>query len=95
MGTKLDLRNDTKIIQNLAERGLRPISYSQGLKTQKVLGAIEYLECSALTQEGLKDVFDKAIQAVPHAQKFLRGIVNLGNTNTIRHLGVTIVSSTV
>lgn len=56
LGTKLDLRDDPKSIEKLRERRLAPITYTQGLQMAKEIKAVKYLECSALTQNGLKQV---------------------------------------
>jgi Ras-related C3 botulinum toxin substrate 1 len=64
VGTKLDLREDKETINRLAEKKLAPISHAQGMQLAKEIKAIKYLECSALTQTGLKAVFDEAIRAV-------------------------------
>ncbi|XP_078573059.1 ras-related C3 botulinum toxin substrate 1-like [Branchiostoma floridae x Branchiostoma japonicum] len=64
VGTKLDLRDDKETIDKLKEKKLAPITPSQGLQMCKDIGAVKYLECSALTQEGLKQVFDEAVRAV-------------------------------
>uniref|UniRef100_A0A8C6B569 Ras-related C3 botulinum toxin substrate 1 n=1 Tax=Monodon monoceros TaxID=40151 RepID=A0A8C6B569_MONMO len=64
VGTKLDLRDDKDTIKKLKEKELTPITYLQGLAMAKEIGAVKYLECSALTQRGLKTVFDEAIRAV-------------------------------
>lgn len=64
VGTKLDLREDKETIEKLRDKKLSPISYPQGLAMAKEISAVKYLECSALTQKGLKTVFDEAIRAV-------------------------------
>jgi len=50
VGTKLDLRDDKETIARLKEKNQAPISYSEGLQMMNEIGAIKYLECSALTQ---------------------------------------------
>ncbi|XP_022091425.1 ras-related C3 botulinum toxin substrate 1 [Acanthaster planci] len=64
VGTKLDLRDDKEAIEKLKEKRLSPITYTQGLQMCKEINAVKFLECSALTQKGLKTVFDEAIRAV-------------------------------
>jgi small GTP-binding protein len=64
VGTKLDLRDDEEVIAKLKEKKTSPISYHQACQMQKEIHAVKYLECSALTQKGLKTVFDEAIRAV-------------------------------
>jgi len=64
VGTKLDMRDDTEALNRLREKSQSPISFEQGMNKQKEIGAVRYLECSALTQKGLKTVFDEAIRAV-------------------------------
>ncbi|KAJ7048072.1 P-loop containing nucleoside triphosphate hydrolase protein [Mycena amicta] len=64
VGTKLDLREDPATIEKLRDRRMAPIQYNQGVAMSKDIGAVKYLECSALTQKGLRTVFDEAIRAV-------------------------------
>ncbi|XP_052266320.1 ras-related protein Rac1-like [Dreissena polymorpha] len=64
VGTKLDMREDKETTEKLKEKKLSPLTYPQGLALAKEVNAVKYLECSALTQKGLKTVFDEAIRAV-------------------------------
>jgi Ras-related C3 botulinum toxin substrate 1 len=63
VGTKSDLRNDSSMISQLQAKGLHVISQEQAQMRAKDINAVNYLECSALTQDGLKMVFDEAIRA--------------------------------
>jgi len=68
VGTKLDLRDDPETLQRLTERKQAPITYQQGVQLAKEIGAAKYVECSSLTQKGLKNTFDEAIRAVLYPQ---------------------------
>ena len=66
VGTKLDLRSDPNTVEKLRQKSppSTPITFEEGLDMSKSIGAYKYLECSALTQKGLKHVFDEAIRIV-------------------------------
>jgi small GTP-binding protein len=65
IGTKLDLRDNREALEDLRRRSpCSPISYDLGMIKAKEINAVKYMECSAMTQKGLKEVFDEAIRAV-------------------------------
>jgi len=65
VGTKLDLREAKEQIDRIREQGFAgPITPQEGQNLAKEIGAVQYMECSALTQKGLKQVFDAAIKSV-------------------------------
>ena len=63
VGTKIDLRDDARTIEKLAKTNQEAITVEQGEELARELKAVKYVECSALTQKGLKNVFDEAILA--------------------------------
>jgi small GTP-binding protein len=63
VGMKADLRTDEEMINLLAEKGIDMITPEAAVKCAEEIGATGYYECSALTQEGLKPLFDDAIRA--------------------------------
>jgi len=61
VGTKLDMKDDPVTLAELRQKQMEPVDYNKGLQYARDINAVNYLECSALTQWGLKEVFDKAI----------------------------------
>jgi len=62
VGTKSDLREDEAQVAALKEKG-KYKSFEDLQTAALAMGAQKYLECSALKQTGLKEVFDEAIRA--------------------------------
>lgn len=76
VGTQCDLREDVKVLIDLAKYRERPVDPAEAMDCVRKIGAVTYVECSSLTQKNLKEVFDTVILATlqnysPH--KSLRG----------------------
>ncbi|XP_069007893.1 rho-related GTP-binding protein RhoV-like [Embiotoca jacksoni] len=63
VGTQSDLRHNVDVLIRLDRRGGRPVAFSQARRLARGIRAHDYMECSALTQRNLKDVFDCAVFA--------------------------------
>lgn len=57
VGTQSDLRHDRTSLNKLTESNVKPITSRQGEKLANELGAVKYVECSALTQVCKKSSF--------------------------------------
>eukprot|EP01098_Paradermamoeba_levis_P002588 TRINITY_DN129_c0_g1_i2.p1 TRINITY_DN129_c0_g1~~TRINITY_DN129_c0_g1_i2.p1 ORF type:complete len:201 (-),score=52.35 TRINITY_DN129_c0_g1_i2:401-1003(-) len=62
VGTKLDARD------NASKQNQEPVSTEMGQKVAKEIGAYKYVECSALNQKGLPEVFEEAVKATVSEQ---------------------------
>ena len=61
VGLEIELRDDPEIIEKLAKVRQKPVTKDAAEKLARELKAAKYVECSAITQKGLKNVFDEAI----------------------------------
>lgn len=62
VGTKCDLRDNEEWKARLRAEGKSALALEDGERLAAEIGAVKYVECSALTQTGLKRVFDEAIK---------------------------------
>ena len=67
VGMKCDLRDEfEEHADEFKQKGMEPIPQTRGEQMKKQIGARAYVECSALKQYHLKEVFDEAIKVVLH-----------------------------
>lgn len=76
LATKVDLRADRATLDKLAKKQEEPVSKDElvskeeGERIAESVKAAKYLECSALTGEGVENVFDEAIlQILQHLEE--------------------------
>jgi len=62
LGTKLDQRNNPSVVEGMRKAGLKPVTKAEGEAARAAIHADHYFECSALTQEGLPEVFEAAVK---------------------------------
>ena len=72
VGTQIDLRDDAATIEKLAKNKQKPLTLENGEQLAKKLRAVKYVECSALTRKGVKNVFNEAILAALQPTKVIR-----------------------
>ncbi|XP_016051523.1 PREDICTED: rho-related GTP-binding protein RhoU [Miniopterus natalensis] len=63
VGTQSDLREDVKVLIELDKCKEKPVPEDAAKLCAEEIKAASYIECSALTQKNLKEVFDAAIVA--------------------------------
>jgi small GTP-binding protein len=72
IGTKSDMRSDESVARALSAKGLEMVKFEDAKQLGEEIGAVEVAECSALTQDGLKNVFSHAIEHADKAKKSKR-----------------------
>ena len=58
-----DLRNDPNTIKELAKMKQEPVKPEDGRTMAEKINAFAYLECSAKSKEGVREVFETATRA--------------------------------
>ena len=77
IATKKDLRNDPATKQALARDKQTIIKPDEGRLMSEKVGAYGYLECSAKTREGVREVFTLATRAALAKKKKKKGCIVL------------------
>ncbi|XP_055371651.1 ras-like GTP-binding protein Rho1 isoform X1 [Condylostylus longicornis] len=69
VGNKRDLRNDPNTIRELAKMKQEPVKPQEGRAMAEKINAFAYLECSAKSKEGVREVFETATRAALQVKK--------------------------
>ncbi|CAK6955484.1 hypothetical protein F7725_017045%2C partial [Scomber scombrus] len=69
VGNKKDLRNDEHTRRELAKMKQEPVKPEDGRDMANRIGAFGYMECSAKTKDGVREVFEMATRAALQARR--------------------------
>jgi len=69
VGNKKDLRNEPNTIRELAKMKQEPVKPEEGRAMAEKINAFAYLECSAKSKEGVREVFETATRAALQVKK--------------------------
>jgi len=69
IGTKVDLRENRRVMELLKSRKQSPITKRQGIELAKEIGAISYMECSSLEIQGTNDIIQEIVKIVTEPRK--------------------------
>eukprot|EP00727_Mastigamoeba_balamuthi_P004242 m51a1_g13815 putative rho-related protein raca-like (571) ;mRNA; r:414260-416437 len=61
VGTKSDLRDDPNTLARLAQSNTTPVARQEGIDLALQLGAAKYVECSAMTGQGMHELFEETV----------------------------------
>lgn len=73
VGNKKDLRNDPVTIKELAKMKQEPVKPEDGRAMAEKINAFAYLECSAKSKEGVREVFETSTRAALQVKKKKKG----------------------
>ena len=73
VGNKKDLRNDENTKRELMKMKQEPVRPEEGRAMAEKINAYSYLECSAKTKEGVREVFETATRAALQTKKKKKG----------------------
>jgi Ras family protein A len=73
VGNKKDLRNDPSTIKELGKMKQGPVKPEEGRAMADKINAFAYLECSAKSNEGVREVFETATRAALQTKKKKKG----------------------
>lgn len=79
VGTQSDLRSNETVLAELDRYNEKPVPVTTAQQLAKSIGSVMYIECSAMKNQNVKDVFDAAIFVALDRQGFVRKCRGLGS----------------
>lgn len=79
VGTQSDLRSNETVLAELSRYNEKPVPETAAQQLARSIGSVTYIECSAIKNQNVKDVFDSAIFAALDRQGFVRKCRGFGS----------------